>query len=433
MALVRILILTASVWVPQPAASTAPACQEWHQCEQLAREAYARGEYERFHDLAWRTLQTGPARNPELMYLLARAQSLSGRPHDALIMLGRLADMGFANDAATDDDFRAVRQLRQWTELTASMKAAPSPPSIPAPSAAPPPKIPSPAPAAPHTLQDALRIPGIVLGSAGLAYDRASSRFVVVDAGLRKLVIIDERSSHVVDLVTSASAGFYDITGFEIDSVRGELWVVSSQPASSPPDDAPASALHRLQLVSGRPLQRIPCPVELQPCRFQDVGVTRDGSVMVLDVAGNRVLRWRPASRSFTAVATVHVEGATSLAPSGDRFVYVAHASGIERVDTSSGTVEPVAHSRDVETAGFERIRWARDSLIGVQRLPDGSQRAVRIRIVAGRAAGIDIIDGGIGAADNPLATASGDEIYVLVHPRGREAGELVIRRGVLR
>jgi hypothetical protein len=82
--------------------------------------------------------------------------------------------------------------------------------------------------------------------------------------------------------------------------------------------------------------------------------------------------------------------------------------------------------------AGLERIRWARDSLVGIQRLPDGSRRAVRIRIAAGRAAGIDIIDGGIASTDNPLTTASGDEFYVLVHPGGI-AGDVVIRRGVLR
>src|SRR5262245_56253638 len=130
MTVARILVMVASVWMPQPAADPAPACQEWHECQRLALGAYARGDYEQFHDLAWRTLQTGPARNPELMYLLARAQSLSGRPHDALIMLSRLADMGFIGDAATDDDFRAVRQLRQWVELAATITAATPPPKI---------------------------------------------------------------------------------------------------------------------------------------------------------------------------------------------------------------------------------------------------------------------------------------------------------------
>src|SRR5262249_42731837 len=158
----------------------------------------------------------------------------------------------------------------------------------------------------------------------------------------------------------------------------------------------------RLQLVSGRPLQRIPCPADLQPCRLRDVGVMRDGSVMVLDTGGNRVLRWHPARRTFTTVATLHAAAPTSLAPDGNRFIYVADGTGIERVDIAQGTVEPLAHASDLPLAGLDRIRWARDSLVGVQRLPDGSQRAVRISIVAGRAAGIDLIDAGIAEADNP-------------------------------
>lgn len=440
MALVRILLMIAAVWMAQPAAGPAPTCQEWHECQRLALDAYARGEYEQFHDLAWRTMQTGPARNAELMFLLARAQSLSGRTHDALIMLGRLAEMGFTGDAATNSDFRAVRELRQWAELSATFNAVTPPPALPAP-ALPAPKLPAPTPSAPAaavppTASDAPRVPGIVPGPAALAYDRASARFVVVDPGLRKLVVIDERLSHVVDLVTSDSAGFYDITGLEIDPIRGDLWVVSAEPASPTPDHRPASALHRLQLISGRPLQRIPCPVDLQPCRFQDVGVTREGTVMVLDTVGNRLLRWRPTNHTFTPVVTLHVAAATSLAPAGNRSVYIAHQSGIARVDTASGVVTSLTGSGDLQLAGLERIRWARDSLVGVQRLSDGSQRAVRIRIVAGRAAGIEtnvIEGGGIASTDTVLATASGDEFYVLIHSRGRSLGDVVVRRGVLR
>ena len=81
-------------------------CREWHECRRLALEAAERRDYETFHDLAWRAVQTGPAKDPALMYLLARAQSLSGRPHDALIMLQRLAEMGVASDADTSDDFQ---------------------------------------------------------------------------------------------------------------------------------------------------------------------------------------------------------------------------------------------------------------------------------------------------------------------------------------
>ncbi len=46
----------------------------------------------RFTISAWRAIQKGPKNDPALMLMLARAQSLSGRPGDALVMLERLAD-----------------------------------------------------------------------------------------------------------------------------------------------------------------------------------------------------------------------------------------------------------------------------------------------------------------------------------------------------
>ena len=66
-------------------------CRESSECRQLALEAAERHDYETFHDLAWRAVQKGPRQDPALMYLLARAQALSGRPHDALVMIQRLA------------------------------------------------------------------------------------------------------------------------------------------------------------------------------------------------------------------------------------------------------------------------------------------------------------------------------------------------------
>ncbi|MEZ5288579.1 MAG: hypothetical protein R2712_27985 [Vicinamibacterales bacterium] len=47
------------------------------------------GAFERAHDRAWRAVQQGPKDDPALLFLLARAQALSGRPED-------VADHGLA-------------------------------------------------------------------------------------------------------------------------------------------------------------------------------------------------------------------------------------------------------------------------------------------------------------------------------------------------
>ena len=143
-----VLAVVTAVYV-RGAAAQAPTtgCDEPQACRELALEARTAGAYERFHDLAWRALQTGRPNDPDLMYLLARAQALSGRRRDALVMLRRLAEAGFANDAATDDDFRRVRELPEWQSIVAIVdrprpvvrEAAPAAPPAKPPAVVPPP------------------------------------------------------------------------------------------------------------------------------------------------------------------------------------------------------------------------------------------------------------------------------------------------------
>src|SRR3984893_3125777 len=110
-----------------PSAAQRIECRNWRDCRQLALDALVSRDYEHFHDLAWKTVQTGPPRDPDLMFLLARAQSLSGRPHDALVMLGRLAEMGIATDPSANDEFQVVRTLPGWPAVEALIAAVARP------------------------------------------------------------------------------------------------------------------------------------------------------------------------------------------------------------------------------------------------------------------------------------------------------------------
>lgn len=132
------LAVSALAWTENPRLTQ--DCREWQECRQLALDAAKREDYNAFHDLAWRTMSLGPKNDPALMLLLARAQSLSGRPHDALVMLQRLASMGVANDAATSNDFERVRALPAWAEFEAKVSGKPAPTRI---AETKPPSVPS--------------------------------------------------------------------------------------------------------------------------------------------------------------------------------------------------------------------------------------------------------------------------------------------------
>jgi hypothetical protein len=330
------------------------------------------------------------------MLLVARAQSLSGRPGDALVMLRRLAQMGVATDAATSDDFRRVRALSGWPEVEALLagiaKPVPAASSEATPDTAPPKReVPAPKPAARRDESPALSTPEedvlpeqlASIQPAGLVYDSVSRRFIIGDRRANKLVIFDDVFKRATDMVGAESAGFFGLSAIEIDRRRGDLWVASS-------NELRGASLHKLQLISGRLLFELPVPSELGPAALVDAAVLPDGQMLVLDSLGRRLLGVAPGQRVFTQAAAVEVEGASSLAVSGDRVAYVSHRGGVLRIDLPSGTAAPL---RDAP-AGLLRIRTVRGGLIGVQ--PAGDvHRIVRLRFDAAnrKVSKVDVLD----------------------------------------
>jgi hypothetical protein len=433
-------------------------CKEWRACRQLALEAAERGEYETFHDLAWRAVQTGPARDPSLMYLVARAQALSGRPHDALIMLRRLTEMGVAPDATTDD-FGRTRQLAEWPEVeariaavAASASAAASPsaaapparpaspapaarPSSPAPASASPLSAPVPAPRLavvplPPATQ-AVRFSARQFAVGGIAYDAISDRFVLGDRLGRKLVVVDERSNQTVDLVRADSAEFLDISAVEIDAKLGDLWVASAAAADG------AGTLHRLQLISGRPLRAFHVADDLRPVKLVDLAVSPGGAVLVLDSVTPQLLVLRSGGTALERVVRIGATELVSVAAAGDDGIaFVAHRDGLSLIDLRSRTVSLVTVPKGVTLGHLERIRWHGKGLIAVQVDDDGSRRVIRLEMNA-RGSGITQatrLEVSTSTAGQTFVTISGDELVYLTggsaEIAGRVASDASVERG---
>ena len=426
--IVALLVLLASLAGPLAAAFPTvfqPArdfgCTEWHHCRQLALAAADRGDYETFHDLAWRAVQTGPPKDPVLMYLLARAQALSGRPHDALIMLQRLAEMGVSSDAVTNDDFVRTRQLPGWPEVAARIERlshpdSPPPTSSAAVSSSPPSKTLS---SVPTPEGSRFSTEGFTLG--GLAYDAVSRRYLFGDRFGRKLIVAGEGANHAVDFVRADSAGFRDIAAIEIDGRRGDLWVISAAPAGR------AGTLHKLQLVSGRPLKSFPVAADLEPVTLVDLAVTPAGAVLVLDRAGPQLLVLRPGGTAVERVIRVDAVEPASVAAAGDeRIAYVAHRDGVSRIDLRARTATQVGAPASVSLAHLEQIRWRRHALIAMRVDADGTRRIVRLDLDAsGRAvtAATTFDAPVIPAGGQTFVTISGDELVYVVDGSKDAAG----------
>jgi hypothetical protein len=454
--IVLTIIVVAALAVPGIQSSTPADCRDAADCRQQALDAASRQQYEQFHDLAWRAVQKGRANDAELMTLLARAQSLSGRPHDAFVMLNRLAAMGVSTDAATSDDFRRVRALPGWADLEARIagagdtRAQPSEPAAPttASTAAPDAK----AAAAPRATPgsgteksaasesardapvvgepvEALRFTTTPFTPAGLAYDSVSNRFIVGDGGSRRLSVVGEASHNVSNYASAETAGLGEVASLAIDSREGDLWIVSSTDGSA--------TLHKLQLISGRALFSVEA-ADGTSAHFVDLGVTPQSTVIALDDAGKRLFRLSPGSKKLHVAATLDVADLVSVATSSDAVAFVAHRDGIVRVDLSSRAARPVRASKGIDLKGLAWIRRYRDGLVAIQRAAGGLHRIVRIRLDASgtRATALALLDRDVSMAAPTAAAVSGDVLYYLSTPPPQgegTSGETIVRRLRLR
>jgi hypothetical protein len=90
-----------------------------------------------------------------------------------------------------------------------------------------------------------------------------------------------------------------------------------------------------------------------------------------------------------------------------------------------------------IDLRRLERIRWHRNTVVGVQASDDGTTRVVRLRLNRAGTAVTDaaVIDASLRADSGPtFATIAGDELYYLVMRAGaRELTETAVRLVQLR
>ena len=324
-----------------------PACADVQSCKHAALEAKERKDFEAFHDLAWLAFRKGKPDDPELMLLLARAQSLSGRSGDAIVMLERLAARGSATDVDTSDDFDAVRRHPRWnpagTPKPATIEAPKAPatalsigagnakaetPRAPRDAAAEErrakpeaPKAPPPvsSPEARSAKAEGVKPPAAtkpstlafttLLSPSALAYDAVSKRYLIADRQARRIAVVDENTGTVSTLVGD-QARLGEIQGMAIDPRQGDLWVVTSSG-----DDM---SLSRLQLISGRELGV--ARISGVRGRIGGVAFVRGAGLVVSDQFGD-VYKVTAAGQGEKVGSLEYVP--TALGADGDGILYV--------------------------------------------------------------------------------------------------------------
>jgi hypothetical protein len=188
------------------------------------------------------------------------------------------------------------------------------------------------------------------------------------------------------------------------------------------------SAVHRLQLVSGRLLYTIRLPEEAGAARFTDVAILGSG-VLFLDQRGRRIYALTPEAKTLRLHAKIeNLDEPASIAPAGEAMIYIAHDKGISRLNLATHAIAPLSRARGIDLRGLQWIRAYNGSLVGIQRQPDGGYAAVRIRLNrrGNSATAIQVVD----AAASRAASISGNTLYYLANSRSGGHG---VRRHNLR
>ncbi len=441
----KVLAFALALGAAAPAsADQAAVCAGVVECRAHTETAIAQGDHERAHDLAWRTVQQGPRNDRALMFLLGRTQALSNRPDDALVMVRRLADMGAIVDVSADE-FARMRDLPGWPAVESLLAgvATPPPAAVAAPVApkrvaeAAVPKVPAPKasasarsesgelrrdkpvapppPMLPVAVEDAGHFTSGDFSPGGLTCDAVSKRFVFGDRPGRKLMVVAEGSDHSIDLTRADVAGFLDVTALDIDTTNGNLWVASAEAGGR------GATLHRVQLISGRPIASFNLPETLAPAIPVDVAMS-SGGVLMLDALQHRVLILRTGASSLSVLADLGDAAPLSLTASRqDGVAYVTHRDGLLAVDLKTRAVGSVTGPKTEPLSGIERLRRYGGGLVGLQTLPDGSRRLVRLTLDAsGRTVTrLRVLDVPIpsGPAAIPLAVCGNTLGYLLGAP----------------
>jgi len=268
--------------------------------------------------------------------------------------------------------------------------------------------------------EERMRLSGPAFRLSALVYDAVSARLLLADRDGRKIRVLGDGFDTPVDLVRAESAGFGTITAVDIDRVRGDLWVASAQDAVGA-----AGGLHRMQLISGRPLQSIAPPPEHQPWRPVALHVIGAG-VLTADDQGH-VWLTPPGGTSLRRVATVPAQGPLTMtaAPGRDGALLVASASQVFLVTLDTGRVTEVTASIEGALTGIEQMATWHDRVVVIQQTAEGTRQLAHWQLnTRGRqATNVVRIQPSLSAqTPPPMLAVVGDEV-LLTAPAADDAG----------
>ncbi|HKY90335.1 MAG TPA: hypothetical protein VJM11_04815 [Nevskiaceae bacterium] len=223
-------------------------------------------------------------------------------------------------------------------------------------------------------------LPNADLIPEGIAVDPSNGRLFLGSAAQGRIVEVGDKGEPLP--FAGPTSGLDQVLGMTVDTARGWLYVVNTNRLIPKADAPPVNAVYAFDL---RTKVRIRLLDAAGAGQLNDVAVAADGTVFASDSRDGAIYR---ANLKDTGLALWMppdtFPGANGLALSDDgRALYVAHATGIARVELATGDIRVRIGNATRETlAAIDGLYQRAHKLYGVQNVTNPG-RVIEIQLDA--------------------------------------------------
>jgi sugar lactone lactonase YvrE len=199
----------------------------------------------------------------------------------------------------------------------------------------------------------------------GIAWDATRRRLFIGSTARGEVYVVEGGKKEA--RFAGGFPGLGQVLGLALDGKRRRLFAVATNAIVPPAAAPPANAVVELDADSGRLLRRLDAAGANQ---LNDVAVAPDGTVFASDSGNGGIWRATPNDSKLTRwLDDGTLPGANGVAVSNDgKALFVAHTTGVARVELASATVlARIANPTRETLAAIDGLYVRGNTLIGVQ------------------------------------------------------------------
>ncbi len=316
---------------------------------QQAMAAYKAKDYAGFAENLEKAQRLIPD-HPTILYNLAIAYTLLGKPESALKTLALVAQMGVNYPAAKDPDFDALKDSDAFKAIIKRFadNRAPVVKSEVA-----------------FTVAEKALIP------EGLAYDPLTETFYLSSVHQRKIFSINKKGE--AKNFADETQGLWAVLGMKVDARRRHLWAVTAavaQMVNCKKEDEGLSGILKFDLQTGKLIKRYVIADRTKKHWLGDLVINSRGEVFATDSVSPAVYAIRAGSDKLELL----MEGEPFISPQGlafsedEKHLFIAeYSKGIYDFELTTKGCTKLAPPAGATLIGIDGLYFHKGSLIAVQ------------------------------------------------------------------